>query len=304
MTRTNDQNGPTEDQIKASNEAELAKWEGDFKPEDLEVKYSRDEIKQDDKETKEEKPEDSKPVTKDDDGDDDLPEVPEPIITVNDPGEYVPQDYSFEIEIKGKTHKVDTLDKAESLAEEFADDLNAKQLFALVSKGSKIELKQERDKEKWEAEKAKFDEQSQADQARQESVQSLASEIEYLVSKGLMPAIEGPLKDADWSDPEIAKQPGVKEQIALINYMAKENEVRSKAGVKPLTSAVDAFNAWQLDSGRKKEQAEVKASGEARKAAGARVAGVSPSSQAPYIPKGIAVGNPNIFKRSSAIWDN
>jgi hypothetical protein len=124
------------------------------------------------------------------------------------------------------------------------------------------------------------------------------------LARGYIPKIDPKYLDADWSDPGIAKQDGVKEQIELLNYMVKENEARLKAKVKPLVSIVDTFNAWQLDTGRQKEEAEAKAAAEARKEAGARVAGVSPSSQGSYVPKGIAVGNPNVLKRGASVWDN
>ncbi len=58
----------------------------------------------------------------------------------------------------------------------------------------------------------------------------------------------------------------------------------------------------QLETSSQKKKEETKAAGEARKAAGARVAGSSPAQQGSYVPKGIAVGNPNVFKRSEAIW--
>lgn len=288
---------PTEEQVKTANEQEFKKWEGDFDPKTLEVPYSNDEVEEDEKVKEEEKPADPK-----EEAETTSYEEPAPVVTVDDPGEFKPADYSFSVEIKGKSYKVETMEQAEELAEEHADDLTAKQLFALVSKGSRIEIKQERDKEKWETQKNTYDEQSQTVVQRQEIVDAMTGEFEYLVGKGLLPEIDKQYLDADWSDPEVAKQPGVKEQNDLLNYMVKENTARAKAKVKPITSIVDAFNAWQLDSDRKKEDANKVAAGEARKVAGARVAGVSASNQAPYVPKGIAVGNPNVFRRNQNVW--
>mgnify|MGYP001616057848 CR=1 FL=1 len=94
-----------------------------------------------------------------------------------------------------------------------------------------------------ETKKATFDEQSQVSEAREKMVEDFASEMDYLVGKKLLPPVAAEFKNADWSDAHVAKQPGVKEQIALLNYMVKENEVRAKAGVKQLASVVDAFNA-------------------------------------------------------------
>lgn len=294
---------PTEEQVKQANEAELKKWEGDFDPEDLKIPYSRDEVKDDKTEENKEEPKEETVEIEEPETTEEYAE-PEPVVTIEDPGEYEPQDYSFSIDIKGKTYKVESLEQAENLAEEHAEDLNAKQLFSLVSKGSKIDIKQERDKEKWEADKKKFEEQSQEATQRQETIETLANEFKYLEDKGLVPKVADEYRDADWTNPEVAKQPGVKEQIALLNYMTKENEKRSKAGVKPMTSILDVHNAWLLDQERKDQKKADKEAGEARKAAGARVAGVSPSQVGTTVPKGIAVGNPNMFKRNQAIWDN
>lgn len=288
---------PTKEQVDAANEAEMQKWEGDFKPEDLVIPYKREQVAQSAEE--EETTDDVAQVEEEEEY-----EEPTPVVTLEDPGEYTPKDYSFEIEIKGKTYKVDSSDRAAELADEFAEDLTAKQLVSLVTKGTNIDIKQSKDREDWEKRHNAFEEQSNAEKERQETISSMEKEFNYLVSKGLMPQIEEKYLNADWTDPEVAKQPGVKEQKALLNYMVKENKERAKAGVKQLTSVVDAFNAWQQDNGRKKTAEEHKAAGEARKEASSRVAGVSPAAQAPYVPKGIAVGNPNVFRRNQAIWQD
>lgn len=295
----------TEEQVKAANQAEESKLQGDFTEEELTVPYKR---------------EDAKDEQKTDDGDEEdagaagttEPENeegtttysdPAPVITVQDPGEYQPADYSFEIEIKGKTHKVDSAESAADLAEEFADDLTAKQIVALMTKSANITYKQERDKEQWESRKKTFDDQTATAAERNAVVENIAGEFDYLVSKKLLPEVAKEYKDADWSDPEVAKQPGVKEQVALLKYMTKENELRAKAKVKPMTSIVDAYNAWKLETGKQEEVDANKKAGEARKAASSRVAGVAPSNQGLYVPKGIAVGRV-MPKRSVAQWDN
>jgi hypothetical protein len=305
---------PKAEAAKKSNEQELAKWKDDFSEEQLIVKYKNDEDTKDDKSAGDgdkqgSESSESEEVTGDTEDTSEAPETtysePAPVVTTEDPGEFKPQDYSFEIDIKGKTHKVDSAEKAAELAEEFAEDLTAKQLVSLVSKGSSIEGKQERDKDKWEAQKKEFDEQSSAQQERDQAITTMASEFDYLVNKGLLPKIANQYKNADWQDPLVSKQPGVKEQLELVNYMVKENEARNKAGLKPLTSVVDAYNAWQLDENRKKSENDDKQAGEQRKAAGARVAGVSPAAAGQVSsPKGISIGNPNVFKRGAAIWDD
>ncbi len=230
---------------------------------------------------------------------------PAPVITVEDPGEFKPQDYSFKVKLAdGKSVTIKTPEDAEAIADNPDNFETPKQLMEFINKQNKMNQGLDKDREKYDTQKKTFDEQSQEQQSRQENVETLANEMEYLVSEGLIPAVAPEYRAGDWADPEVAKQPGVKEQMALINFMVKANEKRAKAGVKPITSAIDAHNAWMLDKTRIKSEQDSKKAGEDRKAAGARVAGVSATEQQPYVPKGIAVGNPNVFKRSSSVWDN
>lgn len=288
---------PSETEIKEANEQEQ-KWEGDFKEEDLKIPYKNEQKE----ETKEEKPEkkaevEDEPVEEYDD--------PEPVVTTEDPGEYKPADYSFEVKLAdGKTKTIKTPEDADKIAEDPENFETPAQLLDFIRKAQKMESKLDKDKEDHEAKKLKFQSETKTENERQQLVENLTSEFMYLESKGLLPKVAKKYRDADWSDPEVLKQAGVKEQVELLNYMVKENKVREKAGVKPFGSALDAFNAWQLDTGRQKKEAETKAQGEARKAAGAKVAGVSPSQQGSYVPKGIAVGDPNVLKRGAAVWDN
>lgn len=300
---------PTEEQVKDANAKEMARWEDDFPKDQLQVKYDKDEEESggEEEKPKDDKKQDKKTDAKEkEDLEEEFVEVfdePDPVVTAEDPGEYKPQDYSFKIDIKGKSYTVDSADKAAELAETHAEDLSAGQLVKLVNQGSQIDIKQSRDKDKHDEAKKKFDEQNQLATERMETVENIASEFEYLEGKGLLPKVAPEFRDADWNDPHVAKQPGVKEQIELLSYMVKENKARAKAGVKPLSSAVDAYNSWQLDQDRKTKEKEQKEDGERRKSAGARVAGVSTAPAGSYVPKGIAVGNPNVLKRNSAMWD-
>lgn len=303
---------PSEEQVKAANEAEMAKWEGDFKEEDLAVPYKREaEDKKVDTKTAEdtdkagEEPKEDQPVTEPDD-------EPEPQTALEDPGEYKPADYSFEVTLAdGKTHKVSTIEEAEKLADDPENFETPKQLMDFINKQAEMKSKLDKDFEKWQEKKTTFTEQLETETQRREQINSYVGEFKYLVGKGLLPAVPKEYVDADWSDPEVAKQPGVKEQMDILNYMVKENKVRAKAGIKPLTSIVDTFNAMQADPTLKKvedtkaqEAAAKKAADDARKAAGARVAGVSPAQQGSFVPKGIAVGNPNVLRRGASVWDD
>lgn len=296
---TTEETQPTETEVQEANAAEEQKWEGDFKEEDLQVPYknddSDDDSKSDDKD--EEAEVEDEPIEE--------YEEPEPVLTTEDPGEFEPSDHSFQITLAdGKTKTVKTPEDADKIAEDPDNFETPKQLLDFIRKAEKMERQQDKEREEHDAKVEEHNKQKQAEQERRETVESLTSEFLYLENKGLLPKVSKANRNADWSDPEVMKQPGVKEQIDLLNYMVKENEVRIKAGVKPFGSALDAFNAWQLDTDRQKQEKETKAQGEARKAAGARVAGSSPAQQGTYVPKGIAVGDPNVLKRGAANWDN
>jgi transcription elongation factor Elf1 len=288
---------PTDDQVKSANEMEQARWQDDFKKEELEVPYSREE------ETKEDTvQEDDKDDTEATDDVDDVVdyEAPASNLTVSDPGEYIPADYSFEVTLKdGKTQKISTPEEAEKIADDPDNFETPKQLMDFLRKSQKMENKLESDKEKYDATKALYEEQAQTEQQRSEAIDNIASEMEYLVSKGLVPAVAKEFKDADWSDPEVAKQPGVKEQNELLLFMAKENEARFKAKVKPISSVVDAYSAWKLEQTEKQAKDDAKADGERRREMGSRVAGSSSAPSGSSSPSGIAVGNPNVFRRGA-----
>lgn len=302
---------PTEEQVKAANEAEEARWQGDYSDDDLAIPYKREDKITDnkDKTTTDDKDEPDDTATDDEVVDD---ATPVSAITTQDPGEYKAADYSFEVTLKdGKTVKVKSVEEAEKLADDPDNFETPKQLMDFINKQNKMRISLDRDYEKWEAQHKTFTDQLETETQRRETVETFVGEMNYLVGKGLLPKIAKEYVDADWSDPEIAKQDGVKEQIALLNYMTKENSVRKKAGVKPITSVVDAYNAWQMDEGHQKAESKAKeaeaakkAAIEARKIASARVAGVTPAQQGAYVPKGIAVGNPHVFDRNSAKWDD
>lgn len=305
---------PTEEQVKAANEAEDAKWQGDFKDEDLAVPYKR-EADNDDKDEENSDEADNDDSDKESDVEDtqaeQQPVVTESVVTVEDPGEYKPADHSFEVTLAdGKSHKISTVEEAEKLAEDADNFETPKQLLDFIRKSEKMERQLDKDYEKWEAQHETFTIQLETETQRREQVDSYVGEFSYLVGKGLLPKISAEDANADWVDAktgrrtEVASHPGVKEQMALLDYMEKENGIRKEAGIKPLSSIVDAFNAWQLDTGRQKDEADTKAAGEARKAAASRVASVSPAAQPGVTaPKGIAVGRV-MPQRGAAMWDD
>lgn len=232
------------------------------------------------------------------------PEVIEaPVVkqpTTPDPGEYIPTDYSFEVITyddegnKPKTHKISTVEQWDKLLEEEPNFGNASALMKADRLAAKMENNTERDYKDWEGKKQKFEDDSRAAQAKTEATDNMVNEINYLVSKNFLPKIADEYKNSDWSDKEIAKQPGVKEQAELLMYMRDENARRTKAGLKPMTSVLDAFNAMQVDVSRKQSKQAEKDADTARKVASGRVAGTT-AAPASVAPKGIAVGRPGIL---------
>lgn len=232
-------------------------------------------------------------VEEEDQEDEEEPEVDEyeapATVDADDPGEYIPKDYSFTVEVDGKTHKITTPEQAAEFADENAEKMGARELVKFMRQANKMEDKLEKDKDEFDARKAKYEETKAAQEQQLSVINNVANEINYLVQKGQLPKVAAKYSKADWSDPEVAKQPGVKEQVELLNYMRKENDARSKAGLAPLTSALDAFNAMELDRRNNNEVDEAKQQAEARKRAGSRIAGTSPK-PVNVAPKGVAVG--------------
>lgn len=214
---------------------------------------------------------------------------------LEDPGDYKPADYSFEATIYDEDNsnprvvKIKSVEQFEELLEKDTNFGSAAALLKAQRKVTAMESKLERDEE---AHTAKVDSYKEQEQAREQQVAAttrMASEIEYLVTKGDLPKVAKNLLDADWSDPDIAKQPGVKEQIELLTFMAKENALRAKHKLAPLTSVLDAYNAFKVEQNKQVATKEKDIAAQDRKAAGAMVATSSPRPVGDR-PKGIMVG--------------
>lgn len=223
------------------------------------------------------------------------PEEVAPVTLLPDPGEFKPGDHSFDVvsyDEDGKNPKITKIKSVDQWDELLNTDPNLGSAAALMKAqrlATKMETALEREQKEHETAKKAYDEQQTAVTQQAEALQTMTNEISYLVEKGFLPKVANQYVNADWSDTEIAKQAGVKEQLELLTYMKSENARRTKAGLKPMSSMIDGFNAMQLDQNRKKDTEKKKELGEARKAAGARVSGSTPSALT-AAPKGIAVG--------------
>lgn len=204
--------------------------------------------------------------------------------SVTDPGEFQPsKDYSFEVTVfdaegkNPKVQKITSYEQWETLLEGESNLGSAKALFDANRLANRMANGLERDKDAWEAKKKEFDDIQAQTQEQQEQLTTWQNEIAYLVGRGDLPKVADEYANADWSDDKVKDQSGVKEQLALLAYMDKENKAREKAKLKPLTSMVDGFKAWKLDNLEKKQTTAVETAARARQQAGARVGASTPA---------------------------
>lgn len=222
--------------------------------------------------------------------------------TVDDPGEFVPGDYTFEVTVyddqgaNPKVHKIANLDQWDALLETEPNLGSSAAVLRAERAAQKMDRGIERDRSVWETRKAEYDEAVKQQQEIDSRTIQWQSELDYLVGKGELPPMpaEFHVSKANWKDPNVAKQPAVKAQLELLDYFKKENEIRVKAGLTPMTSLLDAYNGFA----RERDAAAVKQNrtqaATDRKAAGARVASSSPR-PATSAPRGVAIGRVGVL---------
>ena len=217
--------------------------------------------------------------------------VSEPAPQLVDPGEFIPNDYSFDVKLAdGSTVKINTPEDIEALGAdvEFA---SAADLIKTQANYSRMVAGIEADKKAYETEKSAYDTAQEQIQQQEQFISGIESGMGYLESSGALPPVPAQYENADWSDPEVAKQPGVKERVALIEYMATENAKRDRAGVPRLNSVLDAHNAMKLDALEKANTVKADAAKAATKARGAMVGGETSQSQGgSNVPDNMIVG--------------
>jgi hypothetical protein len=225
-------------------------------------------------------------------------EEEQPVETLEDPGEFQPQDYSFEVTVydeegsKPKSVKIASIDEWEKL---LADEPNLGSSLAVnkaFRQAQKMESNIERDYQQWSEAKKEYEEALEQDQVTQKRNDTIFNEMSYLIERGDLPKLTTEeMNNLNWNDPAVVKaHPNIAAHAELLQYMRTENATRLKAGLTPLQSALDAYNAMQLDTRRKQDIEARKAAGEARKAAGARVASGTTTPISMAQPRGIAVG--------------
>lgn len=274
----------------------INEWEDDYDAKDLAIPYSREDVKEEDKQEPE--------TEQEEENEEDIPEAPEleQTVTLEDPGNYEAKDYSFDYTIDGKSYKIVNSEDVDKIPDEDLEKLKASELSSLIRRANLIDTKHDKDEEEFNKKKDAYSEQSQEEQNRVDTTIRLAAEFDYLESKGHIPPVPEELQDKDWTSPKIASREGVKERKEILDYMHKENVQRAKLGLKPIDSVLDAFNAFSLENNRKVDQERTKQAGEARKAAGSRVSAPTNNQPASMVPKGIAVGRTNVFRNSNVDW--
>lgn len=194
--------------------------------------------------------------------------------TLEDPGNFQPGDYGFDVVLADGTNvRIEKPEDIDKLPEspEFA---NVKDHTAFITNYSRMVNGIDNDRRKYDDDKKAFDEQQGQVQAREEFVTQLDNSFKYLESKGKLPGVPAQYADADWNDPEVAKQPGVKERIEVIQYMARENAERTKLGLPSMT-ALEAFSELRNKGFEEQQAQKTQKQNELRKQRGSMVAGAS-----------------------------
>lgn len=272
------------------NDDDQAKFEenANFKIPSTRAELEAQEDEKKDEATEDDKPDEDKVVDEPD-------EDEEPGVTAVDPGQFEPGDYAFEVTVydeegkSGRTRKITSIEQWDELLDSDPNLGTGTAMARALRLANKMETGIDRDKASWEAKKATYDQEIARLEAQTKATETMAAEMDYLVERGDLPKIASQYKNADWSDPDVAKQPGVKEQLALLDYMRTENNRRAKRNLTPMRSVLEAFNAFTIDE-NKKTAIDAKAKADkARKTAGAKVAGASPNPTR-TAPPGISVG--------------
>lgn len=223
------------------------------------------------------KPEDNKPAPEL------KPEEP-PTPKVEDPGEFKPGDYSFEIKTTdGKTVKITSQEDIEEFAaklDEKPELVSASQYTLFNRKSVSLDQGLANDKSRYEAQKAEYDKEQTLIEDNNKKIVQLNNEMNYLAKNGNLPEITDELNASDWSDPKVAEEPAVKARIEILRWMEAENAKRVEAGLERVTSAVDAYNTMQLEALKQQQSDDVSREKTARQDKGSMVGGSAPHNPA------------------------
>lgn len=220
------------------------------------------------------------------------PTAPTPL---TDPGAFVPNDYSFEVttyDADGNNPKIVKISSTEQWDKLLEDEpsFGSTAAFMKASRAiSRMENNQEHDKAAYDTKVADYAAQQTAAAHNETVLSNWEKEIGYLVAQKKLPTITPEQSTLNWADPDVAKQPGIREQLALMKYMNTESKRRIAAGLPPVTSMIEAYNAKRLDDMTAETTESTQRQATARKQRGAMVnrAQSAPIKEA---PKGMIVG--------------
>lgn len=248
---------------------------------------------------------DTPPVPKEDDkpadkpAADDTPPKPEdkpaptlPAPAVTDPGEFTPNDHSYEITLTdGKTRKISTPEEADALAEELDENpelVNAKLLLEFNRKSLAMDQGLQTDKKTYEDNKKAFDEDTTSRETVAKTAQQIENGVKFLETKGMLPpvdpAIDTPEAGKEWTTTH-KDATGVKERLELMKYMADNNDQRKAVGLEPTFDAVGAYYQMKTEQANEADKDADKKDADARKKKGSMV-----GSPAAHVQSNVAPG--------------
>jgi len=201
---------------------------------------------------------------------------PEPVVEVKeevtDPGEFQPKDYSYDITLAdGSVIKISKPEDIKNIPADASFE-SPQALFEAGAKYTQMVNGIEADKREYDANKEKFESDKENKEAVEKRIETAIAEMNYLETKGRLPKYDAKYDTQNWNDPEVAKQPGIKERLELINYRAKENEQRQALGLGEM-SLIEA-QMQMAQEARESREVEVKnKQAEARKKRGSMVGG-------------------------------
>lgn len=199
---------------------------------------------------------------------------PQPTQVVEDPGEFQPKDYSFDVTLAdGSVIKIEKPEDIANIPQD-ADFGSPKNFLEVQANYSKMVSGIDADKREYEANKKTFDDQQAQVQQQEEYIASIENSIKYLETKGSLPPVPAQYEDADWNNSEVAKQPGVKERVEIFTHMAKENAARSQHGLPPMT-ALEAYSELKNKAFEEAQAQRTQQQNDKRKKQGAMVGGQS-----------------------------
>lgn len=205
---------------------------------------------------------------------------------VQDPGEFQPQDYSFGITTTdGKVHQIKSPEDADAFADLIDKDpelMSAKALLEFTRNANKMEAGIDTDKKTWETQKEEFDKTTAQNETVANTYKGIENGMAYLEKKGDLPAVDPQYATANWEDAEVAKQPGVKERLDILAFIAKENVAREAAGLDPSFDVLAAHTAMELEAMKTNAKQEEDEEKKTRQVKAAMIGG-----NAPFIPSNV-----------------